>query len=81
VNNDVVVADTPDDLIVAFQAAKLLGVGHQRMYAMVGSGEIPAPRRSGRWWIRRPDLDAALERARVRPGQLSRNTVPPRKAD
>lgn len=72
---------TPDELIVAFQAAKLLGVGHQWMYAMVRSGEIPAQRRSGRWWTKRADLEAALERARVQPGQLSRNTVPPRKGD
>jgi excisionase family DNA binding protein len=66
------VSEPPDDLIVAFQAAKLLGVGHQRMYAMVRSGQIPAQRRSGRWWVRRSDLEAALERARLKPGQLSR---------
>jgi excisionase family DNA binding protein len=73
--------DTPDELIVGFQAAQLLGVGHQRTYAMVRSGEIPAQRRSGRWWIRRAHLEAALKRARVKPGQLFRNTVPPRKGD
>jgi excisionase family DNA binding protein len=60
------VPEQPDDLIVAFQAAKLLGVGHQRMYAMVRSVEIPAQRRSGRWWVKRSDLEAALERARVK---------------
>ena len=75
------VAESPDDLIVAFQAAKLLRIGHRVLYAMVRSGEIPAPRRSGRCGSKRSDLDAALARARVRPGQLSRNTVPPRKGD
>ena len=75
------VPESPDDLIVAFQAEKIVGIGHRVMYDLVRSGEIPTVRRSGRWWIRRADLDAALERARVRPGQLSRGTVPRRKGD
>ncbi len=69
--------DQPDDPLVAFRAAKVLGVPYQAMYRLVRSGEIPAARRSGRWWVRLADLDAYLERIRVEPGELSRNTVPP----
>jgi len=70
------VSKSHEDLIVAFQAAKLLDIEHQRMYAMVRSGVIPAQRRSGRWWIKLADLDAALERAR---GE-ARPVVPQRRA-
>jgi hypothetical protein len=31
------------------------------MYQLIRSGEIPADRRSGRWWVRRADLDASLD--------------------
>jgi excisionase family DNA binding protein len=73
------VPDEPDDPLVAFQAAKVLGIPYQAMYRLVRSGEIPAERRSGRWWVRRADLDAYVERVRVKPGELSRKTARPRK--
>lgn len=64
-------SEAPDDPLVAFHAAKVLGIPHQTMYRLVRSGEIPAERRSGRWWVRRADLDAYLERTRVKPGELA----------
>jgi excisionase family DNA binding protein len=62
----------PNDPLVAFQAAKVIGIPYQAMYRSVRSGEIPDERRGGRWWVRRADLDAYLERIRVKPGELSR---------
>jgi excisionase family DNA binding protein len=67
----------PNDPLVAFQAAKVICIPYQAMYRLVRSSEIPAEPRGARRWVRRADLDAYLERIRVKPGELSRNTVPP----
>ncbi len=60
-----------EDWLGAPGAAKYLGVYLRTMYKLIDQGEVPAYKIGRVFRIRRTDLDAFLERARVQPGELA----------
>ena len=68
-----------DDWIMAPEAARLLGVQLHTVHHMIGRGELAAevtyptnrPRTRRRIRIRRQEVNACIERSRVKPGDLS----------
>jgi excisionase family DNA binding protein len=54
------------------QAADRWGVTYRTVYRMLQQGKLPAVKPDGRpFRLRRADVDAFIERSRVRPGQLA----------
>ncbi len=49
-----------DDLLSLNAAARRLGVHYMTAYRHVRLGHLPAEQRNGRWWVRIPDLEAAM---------------------
>ena len=67
-----------DDWIIAPRAAELLGVTLHTVYALIDRGELeaevtvpPGPRRRRSVRLRRTWVDEYIERARVKPGELT----------
>ena len=81
---------TSDDWITAPAAAKLLGLQLNTIYRLIDTGELAAEQGARTVWkrngqigerrhvrIRRQAVDDYLERARVKPGELSHMIPPP----
>jgi Helix-turn-helix domain len=61
------------------KAAADIGLGHQNVYALVRSAKLPARRRGNRWLVAVADLDAFIERSRIKPGELAHLLPPSRR--
>ena len=63
--------DTPpeSEYMKIADAARFLGITQRWVYRRVLSGELPASKIGGLYFIRRKDLQALLEGGRVRPGE------------
>ncbi len=59
-----------DDWLGAPGAAEYLGVTLRMVYKLIDQGQVPAYKIGRVLRIRRADLDAFLERSRVKPGDL-----------
>ncbi len=59
-------------------AAAYLGITTRTLYRFIDEGALPAYKLGRVIRVRRPDVDAFIEAARVAPGSLS-NLYPPRK--
>ncbi len=74
--------DVEDDWLSVQKAADACGVTYRTIYRMVQRGELPAEKPDGRpYRLRRADVEALIERARVRPGDLARLYNPSRARD
>lgn len=62
---------TGEDWLGAPDLARLLGIDLRTVYRILDRGEIPAYKIGRVIRIQRADVDAYLERAKVRPGDLS----------
>jgi excisionase family DNA binding protein len=65
----------PEDWLTLAEVADALGLHHRSVWKMARRGELPAERdqhASGQpYRVRQRDLDAFLERSRVRSGELA----------
>ena len=61
---------TGDDWFGAPAAARYLGLGLVTLYKLIDAGDLPAYRLGRVIRLRRAEIDAFIERSRVRPGEL-----------
>jgi excisionase family DNA binding protein len=61
------------------KAAEYLGISVRTLYRLMDEGRIPAYEMGRVYRLKRADLDAFLESARVRPGTLAHLHTPPRR--
>ena len=71
-----------DDYLSLQEVADAMGPRYRTMLAKVRRGELPAAKSEGKpYRLRRADVDAFIERSRVKPGQLASAPlrIPPRR--
>lgn len=64
-------ASTGDDWLTVLEAAKALGITNRTLYTLIDNGSLPAYKIGRVIRLRRHEVDAFIEAARVKPGELA----------
>lgn len=64
------VAKNVDDWLGTKEAAAALGITPRTLYRLIDEGEVPAYKLGRVLRLRRAEIDAYLDQARVKPGEL-----------
>jgi excisionase family DNA binding protein len=67
---DIADSDRRTDWPSLQKAADACGMAYRTMLAKVRRGELPAEKPGKEWRVRRTDVEAFIERSRVKPGDI-----------